>query len=63
MVMIIHFHCKGHGFDPWSGKFHIPPSGPKKKKKKKDLQLGPLVDQLFFWINAGVLLEFPKSCF
>ena len=40
--MIIHFHCKGHGFDPGLGKFHMPPSGP--KKKKKDLQLGPLVD-------------------
>ena len=26
------FHCKGHGFHPWSKKFHAPQSAVKKKK-------------------------------
>ena len=29
------FHCRGHGFDPWPGKFHMPGSGQKRKKKTK----------------------------
>ena len=33
-VPTTHFHCKGHRFDPWSRKFHRPPSVAKKKKKK-----------------------------
>lgn len=24
MVRIPHFHCRGGGFDPWSGEFHMP---------------------------------------
>ena len=24
VVKILHFHCRGHGFNPWSGKFHMP---------------------------------------
>ena len=30
MVRATHFHCRGHRFDPWSGKG----SGAAKKKKK-----------------------------
>ena len=31
--MTPHFHCKGHRFDPWLGKFHMPQGVGKKKKK------------------------------
>ncbi|CAI9167822.1 unnamed protein product [Rangifer tarandus platyrhynchus] len=24
VVRIPHFHCRGRGFDPWSGEFHMP---------------------------------------
>ena len=33
MVKIPHFHFRGHGFDPWSGKFHVPLCAPQKRKK------------------------------
>ena len=32
-VRTLHFHCRGHGFDPWSG--NSDPACLKKKKKKK----------------------------
>ena len=28
-------HCRGHRFNPWSGKFHLPYSTAKKKKKRE----------------------------
>ena len=31
------FHCKGHGFDPWSGKFHMPYGEAKRKKKESSI--------------------------
>ena len=41
MVRIVHFHCKSHRFDPWSGKFHRPRGLVKKKKKMlRDGSLG-----------------------
>ena len=27
VVMTPSFHCRGHGFDPWLGKFHVPQGG------------------------------------
>ena len=30
------FQCRGHGFDPWSGKFCMPCSQEKKKKKERE---------------------------
>ena len=35
VVKTLHFHCRGHGFDPRLGKFHIPQDTAKNKKKKK----------------------------
>ena len=35
-------HCRGHGFHPWLGKFHMlryAPSPAKKKEKEKDIML------------------------
>ena len=29
------FHCRGHGFDPWSGKFHMTQGVARKKKRKE----------------------------
>ena len=29
------FHCRGCGFNPWSGKFHMPCGAAKKEKKRK----------------------------
>ena len=29
------FHCRGHGFDPWLGKFHMPLGVDKKGEKKR----------------------------
>ena len=23
VVKTLHYYCKGHGFDPWLGKFHV----------------------------------------
>ena len=37
MVRTLHFHCRGHGFDPWLGNYD-PASyvaQPKKKRKRK----------------------------
>ena len=34
MVKILRFHCRGPRFDPRSGKFSLPCSAAKKKKKK-----------------------------
>ena len=36
MVKTLRFHCRGRGFNPWSGKFHVP-HGVAKKKKKNSL--------------------------
>ena len=33
VVKIPHFHCRGRGFDPSSGKFHMPCGGAGKKKE------------------------------
>ena len=33
MVKTLHFHCRGSGFDPRSGKFRMPRGVAKKKKK------------------------------
>ena len=32
------FHCRGHGFCPWPGKFHKLCSVAKKKKRKKNIE-------------------------
>ena len=36
MVKTPHFQCKGHGFDPWLGKFHMSHSVAKNLKKKRN---------------------------
>ena len=35
MVKTPRFHCWGCGFNPWSGKFHVPSGAAKKKKPRK----------------------------
>ena len=35
MVKTPHFHCRGHGSDPWSGKFCTPRGVAKNKNKNK----------------------------
>ena len=37
VVKTLCFHCRGRGFDPWLGKFRMPHSVAKKKKKKKNV--------------------------
>ena len=34
VVKIPHFHYRGHRFEPWSGKFHMPCGEAEKKKKR-----------------------------
>ena len=34
VVKILPFHCMGHRFNPWSGKFNMPSDAAKKGKKK-----------------------------
>ena len=46
VVKTLCFHCRGHGFDPWSGKFHMPCGATKKLKKRtlinrKESSTGP----------------------
>ena len=36
MVKIPRFHFRGRGFDPWSGKFHMPLCAPAKKKENRN---------------------------
>ena len=36
MFKTLCFHCRGHGFDSWSGKFHVSHSTAKKEKQKKN---------------------------
>ena len=38
VVKILRFQCRGHGFHPWSGKFHMLLNSVAKKRKRK-LQL------------------------
>ena len=38
MVKTLHFQCKGCGFNPWSGKFHMMHGTAKKKKKRERVQ-------------------------
>ena len=51
MVKTLHFHCRGHRFDPWSGKTKIPyvvRCGQKKKKsslKKKISEIQPVLGE------------------
>ena len=41
-----HFHCRGHGFNPWSGK--IPQATrPKKRRKEKRIQGDYLIIRVF----------------
>ena len=37
MVKTPCFQCRGHGFDPWSEKFHMPRCAAKKKKRKRNV--------------------------
>ena len=39
VVKILCFHCRGHGFHPWLGKFHVLNSVAKKRKRKLQLSL------------------------
>ena len=36
VVKTLHFHCRGRGFDPWSGKFRMPGGVAKKNKKNNE---------------------------
>ena len=56
------FHCRGHGFDPWTGKFLMPHCVAKKKNKNKSMGgvnkgigsspiFSSLMDKIF-WINT-----------
>ena len=38
VVMTLCFHCRVHGFNPWLGKFLMPPGAAKKKPKPKPKQ-------------------------
>ena len=33
MIKTPRFHCRGHGFDPWSGKFRLPLQCGQKRKE------------------------------
>lgn len=42
LVTVPHFHCRGHGFDPWFsrlGKFHMPHSEAKKSKREREKEM------------------------
>ena len=38
LVKILCFHCRGHGFHPWLGKFHVLNNVAKKRKRKLQLE-------------------------
>ena len=52
VVKTLHFHFRGLGVDPWSGKFHMPWGSDRKKKKKKKKQ------RLSDWIKK----QDPTAC-
>ena len=56
MVRTLHFHCRGHGFDPWLGNYD-PASyvaQPKKKEKGKEtMQLKSSREEDIYFLEWG----------
>ena len=62
MVKTLHFHCRGHRFDPWSGKFCVPHGAAGKKKSLHHRPKGstgyiPKVNQTMEVTGNGKLLK------
>ena len=52
--MTLCFQCRGHGFDPWLGKFHMPCDTAIKKKKKKIQWTLELFSELCFCCKSRI---------
>ena len=74
MVKTLHFHCRGHGFDPWSGN-QDPPHAllHGKKKKKPTHQIKKKINALYapykerrqgeieLWYRSNIALATPRT--
>ena len=60
MLKTLCFHCRGHGFDPWLGKFCRPQGAANKKREKKinfrGFSSSPVVKTLcfHFWVLGSI---------
>ena len=63
MVKTLHFHCRGHRFDPWLGKFHIPHDvAGKKKKKRTKMHPGGASEEIWMGHCCGLNCVSRKIC-